>query len=158
MIEGSGFIPLTNGSGSRRPKNMWIRWIRICNTVKGQPTRRMWIQSFTWRSRTMVLVGLVMFSIHTLSSLQNLMVEFLIVIYMYYVCKIYPPCTLNFHNLVPKQCEFCDTLFYIYLYRRKTKDNEPGKCLFCGAKFWKRKTLIRAVVFFYKNSIKKKKS
>jgi hypothetical protein len=33
MIEGSGSgsIPLTNGSGfgSRRPKNMWIRWIRI---------------------------------------------------------------------------------------------------------------------------------
>ncbi len=36
MIEGSGSgsIPLTNGSGSGRPKNMWIRWIRIriCNT------------------------------------------------------------------------------------------------------------------------------
>jgi hypothetical protein len=32
---GSGSIPLTNGSGSgsRRPKNMWIRWIRIRNTV-----------------------------------------------------------------------------------------------------------------------------
>ncbi len=35
MVEGSrsgsGSIPLTNGtgSGSRRPKNMWIRWIRI---------------------------------------------------------------------------------------------------------------------------------
>jgi hypothetical protein len=32
MIEGSGSgsIPLTSGpgSGSRRPKNMWIRWIR----------------------------------------------------------------------------------------------------------------------------------
>ncbi len=26
---GSGSIPLTNGSGSRRPKNMWIRWIEI---------------------------------------------------------------------------------------------------------------------------------
>ncbi len=23
------FIPVTNGSGSRRPKNTWIRWIRI---------------------------------------------------------------------------------------------------------------------------------
>ncbi len=32
MIEGSGYIPLTNGSGSRRPKNMWIWWIRIRNT------------------------------------------------------------------------------------------------------------------------------
>ncbi len=31
---GSGSIPLTSGSGSgsRRPKNMWIRWIRIRNT------------------------------------------------------------------------------------------------------------------------------
>jgi hypothetical protein len=31
MIEesGSGSIPLTNESGSGRPKNMWIRWIRI---------------------------------------------------------------------------------------------------------------------------------
>jgi hypothetical protein len=30
MIEGSGFgtIPLTSGSGSGRPINMWIRWIR----------------------------------------------------------------------------------------------------------------------------------
>jgi hypothetical protein len=25
MIEGSGSIPLTSGSGSGRPKNMWIR-------------------------------------------------------------------------------------------------------------------------------------
>jgi hypothetical protein len=35
MIEGSGsgYIPLTSGSGSGRPKNMWIRWIRrIRNT------------------------------------------------------------------------------------------------------------------------------
>jgi hypothetical protein len=35
MIEGAGFgsgsgsIPLTNGSGYMRPKNMWIRWIRM---------------------------------------------------------------------------------------------------------------------------------
>ncbi len=31
MIEGSGSIRLTSGSGSGswRPKNMWIRWIRI---------------------------------------------------------------------------------------------------------------------------------
>jgi hypothetical protein len=38
IIEGSGSgagsIPMTSGSGSRswRPKNMWIRWIRIRNT------------------------------------------------------------------------------------------------------------------------------
>jgi hypothetical protein len=32
MIKGSGSIPLTSGSGSWRPKNMWIRWIRIRNT------------------------------------------------------------------------------------------------------------------------------
>ena len=32
MIEGSGSIPPTSGSRSGRPKNMWIRWIRIRNT------------------------------------------------------------------------------------------------------------------------------
>ncbi len=32
MIKGSGSIPLTIGSRSGRPKNMWIRWIRIRNT------------------------------------------------------------------------------------------------------------------------------
>jgi hypothetical protein len=38
MIEGSGSIPLTNGSrsGSRRPKNIRIRRIRIRNTGKPQ--------------------------------------------------------------------------------------------------------------------------
>jgi hypothetical protein len=33
MIEESGSIPLTCGSGSGRPKNTWLRWIRIRNTV-----------------------------------------------------------------------------------------------------------------------------
>jgi hypothetical protein len=44
---GSISIPLTNGfrSGSRRPKNMWIRWIqirlriRICNTERNSGRR-----------------------------------------------------------------------------------------------------------------------
>jgi hypothetical protein len=31
MIEGSGSVPLTGGSGSRRPKNIWIRRIQIRN-------------------------------------------------------------------------------------------------------------------------------
>jgi hypothetical protein len=31
---GSGSIPLTNGSGSGRPKNMWIRWIRIWMRIR----------------------------------------------------------------------------------------------------------------------------
>jgi hypothetical protein len=36
---GSGSIPLTSGSGSGRPKNMWIRWIRnagknVCSFCK----------------------------------------------------------------------------------------------------------------------------
>jgi hypothetical protein len=41
MIEGYGSIPLTNGSGSgsRRPKNMWIRWIRIRNSGKKRDGR-----------------------------------------------------------------------------------------------------------------------
>jgi hypothetical protein len=36
MIEGSGSgsIPLTSGSGSGRPKNMWIRWIRILIRIR----------------------------------------------------------------------------------------------------------------------------
>ncbi len=40
MIEdsGSGSIPLTNGSGSRRPKNMWIRLIRIRIRNSGSTT------------------------------------------------------------------------------------------------------------------------
>jgi hypothetical protein len=29
------FCMMIEGSGSRRPKNMWIRWIRIRNTVNG---------------------------------------------------------------------------------------------------------------------------
>ncbi len=33
MIEGSGSGPLTNGSGSRRPKIIWIGRIRIRNTA-----------------------------------------------------------------------------------------------------------------------------
>jgi hypothetical protein len=28
----TGSVHLTKGSGTRRPKNMWIRRIRICNT------------------------------------------------------------------------------------------------------------------------------
>jgi hypothetical protein len=40
MIEGSGSIYLTNGSGSGplRPKNMWIRWIR--NRIRIRNTAR----------------------------------------------------------------------------------------------------------------------
>ncbi len=41
MIEGSGSgsIPLTTGSGSGRPKNIWIRWIRIRNTALQSPAQ-----------------------------------------------------------------------------------------------------------------------
>ncbi len=51
MIEGSGSIPLTNGSGSgsRRPKNMWIRWIRIRNT-RGRVFCCSWKCTRWWRS------------------------------------------------------------------------------------------------------------
>jgi hypothetical protein len=40
MIESSGSIPLTSGSGSGRPKNMWIQWIRIRNTGDKDKKRR----------------------------------------------------------------------------------------------------------------------
>jgi hypothetical protein len=47
MIEGSGSrsIPLTSGSGSGswRPKNMGIRWIRIRNTGKDYAWQNTWI-------------------------------------------------------------------------------------------------------------------
>jgi hypothetical protein len=33
MIEGSGSVYLTNGSGSGRPENIWILRIRLRNTV-----------------------------------------------------------------------------------------------------------------------------
>ncbi len=46
MIEesGSGSIPLTNGSGSGRPKNMWIRWIQIRNTAFTEQFWLPWIR------------------------------------------------------------------------------------------------------------------
>ncbi len=34
IIEGSGSIPPISGSGSGRPKNMWIRWIRNTIVIK----------------------------------------------------------------------------------------------------------------------------
>jgi hypothetical protein len=36
MIEGSESIPLTNGSGSGRPKNMWIRIRNTARKVKNK--------------------------------------------------------------------------------------------------------------------------
>ncbi len=34
MIEGSGYIPLTSGTGSGRPKNMWIRFLYPCLAMR----------------------------------------------------------------------------------------------------------------------------
>ncbi len=47
MIEGSGSIPLTSGSGSgsRRPKNKWIRWIRIWIRNTGSH-KTVWLKVF----------------------------------------------------------------------------------------------------------------
>jgi hypothetical protein len=42
MIEGSGFVSMTNGSVSGRPKNIWILGIRIGNTELRGP--RYWCQ------------------------------------------------------------------------------------------------------------------
>ncbi len=68
MIEGSGSIPLTNGSGSRMPKNMWIR-IRICNTgfsssSKFEANFNSWILIHIWirilsESATLVFTNIV---------------------------------------------------------------------------------------------------
>ncbi len=57
MIEGSGSgsIPLTNGSrsGSMRPKNMWIRWMRIRNTAaRGGGGPPVWPEGCTCRCWT----------------------------------------------------------------------------------------------------------
>jgi hypothetical protein len=41
MVEGSGSIALTSGSGSGRPKNMGIRWIR--NTEKFRKVIQKWL-------------------------------------------------------------------------------------------------------------------
>ncbi len=44
MIErsgsGAGSIPLTSGSGFRRPKNMWIRWIRNTGNYDHKPGQK----------------------------------------------------------------------------------------------------------------------
>jgi hypothetical protein len=42
MIEGSGSIPLTSGSGSGRPKNMWIRWIRFRIRIRNTALAPFW--------------------------------------------------------------------------------------------------------------------
>ncbi len=42
---GSGSIPLTNGSG--RPKNMWIRWIRIRIRIRSTDCM-CWINLYKW--------------------------------------------------------------------------------------------------------------
>ncbi len=46
---GSGSIPLTSGSGSGRPKNTWIRWIRILIRIRIRNTD----QNYVLRRRTL---------------------------------------------------------------------------------------------------------
>ncbi len=48
MIEVSGSIPLTSGSGSGRHKNMWILWIRIRIRIRntGCLSVKIWHNSF----------------------------------------------------------------------------------------------------------------
>ncbi len=40
MIEGFGSVPLTNGSGSRRPKNIWIRIHNTLGKILYQPSKK----------------------------------------------------------------------------------------------------------------------
>ncbi len=59
MTEGSGAgsIPLTNGSGSENPKNMWIRWIRIRNTGFSSflwVTLSSWVRIYSTASYTLL--------------------------------------------------------------------------------------------------------
>ncbi len=56
MIEGSGSVPLTNGSGSgsRRPKNKRIRRIRIRNTDVHDLNFGLWWQGRGWRGRCLM--------------------------------------------------------------------------------------------------------
>ncbi len=46
LIEGSRSIPLTNGSGSGKPKSMWTRWIRIRNTALKGPKHEILVAEF----------------------------------------------------------------------------------------------------------------
>ncbi len=46
MIEGPGSIPPTNGSGSGRPKNIWIPWIRIRKTATNQKVLKIHFLNF----------------------------------------------------------------------------------------------------------------
>ncbi len=56
MIEGSGSgsIPLTSGSGSVKPKNMWIRWIRIRNTAFKECCGSALVRKPSWKARSQV--------------------------------------------------------------------------------------------------------
>ncbi len=46
---GSGSIPLTSGSGSERPKNMWIRWIRIRIRIRNTEHK--------WEKKTLITLN-----------------------------------------------------------------------------------------------------
>jgi hypothetical protein len=52
MIEGSGSIPLVSGSGSGswRPKNMWIQWIQIRIQIRNT------VEKVEWRHLTRQMV------------------------------------------------------------------------------------------------------
>ncbi len=61
MIEGSGSVPLSKGSGSRRPKSIRIRWFRIRNTVANHPDYFLFhtfplLMCFLWSLRLMNLL------------------------------------------------------------------------------------------------------
>jgi hypothetical protein len=77
MIEESGYgsVPLTNGSGSgsRRPKNIWIRRIRIRNT--GSLFWRIFVKSYrknSTRTSCTVCTGVVLQWLQSSPLLENI--------------------------------------------------------------------------------------
>jgi hypothetical protein len=76
MVEGSrsGSIPVTNGSwsGSRRPNNMWIRWIRIRIWIRIRNTVCRFFQRLNWGSNSLWGAAIANLGLLNIGQLQVL--------------------------------------------------------------------------------------
>ncbi len=63
MIEGSGSVLLTSGSGAKRPKNIWIRRIRIRNTGLGKHRLPLFGPLFFLATKFVFLIKLVLYGV-----------------------------------------------------------------------------------------------